>query len=357
MRKIPSFGKHRVDGAALLERLRLELGRTPPHPVAYVPGRRKPAAQRLAEIVLRAPFHWLKSVFLLHSSRRKIRQLERSLASLTGTLTTLEAAFQLRLQDLSQATEMLRTASVGQRKDITALGKRVGKLEPGSSHHLDALYFSFEEAFRGSQEDIKERLSKHLPRILQAEVGEQERPILDLGCGRGEWLQILKEQGLVARGVDLNSYNVKLCQTLRLDVKQTDALSALRHAPDESLGGVTGFHFAEHLPFEILVNIIDESLRALTKGGIILLETPNPENLMVSSRNFYFDPTHKHPIPPQVLAFLVERRGFRDVEIIRLHPYERKYHLDASLGPAEALFNEWFFGPQDYAIFARKPTQ
>jgi O-antigen chain-terminating methyltransferase len=76
---------------------------------------------------------------------------------------------------------------------------------------------------------------------------------------------------------------------------------------------------------------------------------------MVSGRNFFFDPTHRHPIPPQVLSFVIEQRGFTAVEILRLHPYPQEYHLDASKGPAEALLNELLFGPQDYAIIGRKP--
>jgi O-antigen chain-terminating methyltransferase len=110
---------------------------------------------------------------------------------------------------------------------------------------------------------------------------------------------------------------------------------------------VTGFHIIEHLRFDLLIRLLDECRRVLRPGGCILFETPNPENLVVAAYTFYFDPTHRHPLPPQLTEFVVRERGFTDVEILRLHPR-------AEEGSDQALLDKWFRGATDYAVIAWK---
>ena len=181
---------------------------------------------------------------------------------------------------------------------------------------LDALYASFDEHFRGSKEEIKERLKVYLPIVMTSRNGKPATPILDLGCGRGEWLELLHEESLTATGVDSNRVLVEQCRERGLEVVEADLLNYLRKLPDASLGGLTGFHIVEHLAIEVLVKLIDEAMRVLRPGGVVIFETPNPQNVLVGSCNFYFDPTHRNPLPYQVLKFLVEARGFVDVKVL-----------------------------------------
>ncbi|MHC5938413.1 class I SAM-dependent methyltransferase, partial [Nostoc sp.] len=118
------------------------------------------------------------------------------------------------------------------------------------THFLDAFYVAFEEQFRGSRESISNRLKVYLPLIAEANTGKPESPILDVGCGRGEWLELLQETGYTARGLDINRIMVEQCKARGLEVIEKNVLSYLQSLPDSSLGAVTGFHIIEHLPFE-----------------------------------------------------------------------------------------------------------
>jgi O-antigen chain-terminating methyltransferase len=217
-------------------------------------------------------------------------------------------------------------------------------------HLLDSLYFSLEDVLRGTPEQIKEEVKVYLPVLQNAGI---DSDILDVGCGRGEWLQVLRENGFEARGIDTNRILVQQCKDSDLDVEEREALSYLRSLPEAGLNVVTAFHFAEHLPLETLVRFLDESARALRPGGLIILETPNPENLLVGSCNFYLDPTHKNPIPIPTMKLLLEARGFRCEEVLKLHAVEStKIEVKDQL---TSHLNHFLYGPMNYAVVARKP--
>jgi 2-polyprenyl-3-methyl-5-hydroxy-6-metoxy-1,4-benzoquinol methylase len=217
---------------------------------------------------------------------------------------------------------------------------------------LDPLYVAFEDRFRGSRADIKQRQSVYLDLLRQAGAGASGRPIVDVGSGRGELLELLGEQGLEARGVDLNEAMVSLCVKAGLDCTHADAVAYLGRLDAGSLGAVTGFHIIEHLPFPVMVALFDASLRALAPGGIVVFETPNPANLIVASRWFHLDPTHRNPLPAEMVAMIAEARGFIDVSIRELHPMQRRFEArdDVLAAQLDAIFH----GPQDYALIARK---
>ena len=219
-------------------------------------------------------------------------------------------------------------------------------------HLLEAFYVAFEDHFRGSREDILGRLKVYLPLLEEAKVGTLESPILDVGCGRGEWLELLSQSGYTARGIDLNRVMVEQCKARNLDVSESDVIAYLQSLPDTSFGAVTGFHIIEHLPFETLVRLLDETIRVLKPGGLAIFETPNPENVLVGSCNFYFDPTHCNPLPSPMIKFLVEARGLCKAKIINLHPYPETFKVNGS--EVAERFNEYFYGPQDYAIVGYK---
>ena len=217
-------------------------------------------------------------------------------------------------------------------------------------HLLDSFYFSLEEALRGTPEQIKEEAKVYLPLLEKARITAD---IIDIGCGRGEWLEVLRESGFRARGIDQNRIAVEHCRGLSLDVVASEARAYLRSLSDESVSAITAFHFAEHLPFEALVTFLDQAGRTLKPGGLLILETPNPENLLVGSCNFYLDPTHKNPIPIQTMTLLLESRGFCCQEVLKLHPVpsvqiEVKDQLTSHM-------NHYLYGPMNYAVVARKP--
>ena len=271
------------------------------------------------------------------------------------------------LDQLETNTYQLRTDSVLLERQVGNLLEEARKRLPeqfdeqqlrtfakAKTHQLDAFYVNFADRFRGSREDIKERLKEYLPIIRDNNLGTLETPVLDLGCGRGEWLEILKEENLSVQGVDLNQLLIESCRENELEVIESDAFEYLRSVPDQSLGAVTAFHLVEHLPFGDLIKLLDETLRVLKSGGVTIFETPNPENVLVGSCNYYHDPTHRNPIPPQLLKFLVESRGFCRVDLMPLHPYDEKLKLKDDSSEVVQRFNDYFYGPQDYAVFGFK---
>jgi len=215
-------------------------------------------------------------------------------------------------------------------------------------HALDAFYAAFDEQFRGSRDEIKQRLRAYLPRIAAAGIGSESMRLLDVGSGRGEWLELLKEERLHARGVDSNRILVDWCRNRGLDVAEQDLIKHLTQLPDASLGAVTGFHIIEHLTIETLVEFLNQTIRVLKSGGMVIFETPNPQNVLVGSCNFYFDPTHRNPLPSQVTRFLLESRGFDRVEVLNLNPSD-DMPVDEDTELARR-FNKYFYGPMDYAV-------
>src|SRR5262249_6035429 len=140
----------------------------------------------------------------------------------------------------------------------------------GDAHQLDALYAALEDRFRGSRDEIKERFEVYLPYVKDL------APVVDLGCGRGEWLEILGAAGIEARGVDTNLIQLEQCRSRGLNVSEEDFLAHLQTLDDASAGAVTGFHIVEHVPLKTLVTLLNETLRVLRPGGVVIFETPNP---------------------------------------------------------------------------------
>lgn len=218
---------------------------------------------------------------------------------------------------------------------------------------VDAFYVALEDKFRGSREEIMARLKVYLPRMADAKIGSQDSQILDIGCGRGEWLELLRDAGYVARGLDSNRVMLDQCKTRELDVIEGDALTYLTSQPDASLGAVTGFQLIEHLPSPVLMNVIEETIRVLKPGGLVLFETPNPQNVLVGTHNFHIDPSHIKPLPSALVKFMLEHCGLEQVDILNLHPYDESFKLSGS--PVAERFNEYFYGSQDYAVIGYKP--
>jgi len=224
---------------------------------------------------------------------------------------------------------------------------------------FDAMYAAFEEAMRGPVEVISERVAAYVPELAQV---KHLGPILDIGCGRGELLQLLREEKIESYGVDTNAVYVERCTSEGLNVQLGDALDHLRSIPDRSLGGITAIQVVEHLPMDYLIEFLSQAIRVIRPGGILVLETPNPENVTVGASTFYLDPTHQRPIPPPLLEFIVRSRGFSNTEVRYLKrsednalPLPSADHTWANdLAPILDVVNTRFFGAQDYAVVAHR---
>ena len=266
----------------------------------------------------------------------------------------------LRLDTLANrmAAEEERTADLA--GELSIVAKRVDRLAADTGHRWpalqDAFYAEFEDQFRGTGPDIKNRVSIYLPLIKAAGVGTLTAPVIDLGCGRGEWLEILRDDGLVGRGCDSNAIFVDRCLKTALAVAHQDLFEYLQGLQDASVGAVTCFHVVEHLPFNDVIHLLSETLRVLQPAGLAIIETPNPENLRVGACDFYLDPTHRHPVPPGMLEYVVRSRGFTDVEVIRLHPLTSLVDEDDGATQLVREVDVLLQGPRDYAVIMRRPA-
>jgi O-antigen chain-terminating methyltransferase len=210
-------------------------------------------------------------------------------------------------------------------------------------------YRAFEDRYRGSRALIKSRLAVYLPFIKPLQEIYGECKAVDLGCGRGEYLEIMGEIGFHAHGVDLDEGMLAACHERGFSASRADAIAYMRSLPDESQVVVSGFHIAEHIPFEALQTLVQESLRVLKPGGLLILETQNPENLVVGTASFWLDPTHQRPLPPPLLSFLTAHYGFARTKILRL---QESSELGKSMDVR--LLNVINGVSPDYAVVAQK---
>jgi len=216
---------------------------------------------------------------------------------------------------------------------------------PGAPPPLD--YWHFQSKFRGPEEYVRKNQQFYLSCFAGREV------VLDLGCGRGEFLELMREHGVAARGVDSNAEFVALCRSKGLDVEQGDLFSALDALPDKSLDGLFCSQVVEHLPPQRVPELIGLAASKLRTGGVLAVETPNPECLAIFATHFYLDPTHTRPIPPPLLAFYFEEAGFGRLSIQRFAPAAESMPAVNDLPPG---FRDTFFGALDYAVIGYRLT-
>lgn len=243
------------------------------------------------------------------------------------------------------------------------------RAEPLARLWDERAYLELERRFRGTEEEVRERLERYVA-VLEG-VGELG-DVLDLGCGRGEALAVLAEAGLPARGVDASAEMVGRCRARGFRADEGDLFETLAAFEPGSLGAVVSFHVIEHLPPTSLDRLVRLAWRALAPGGVLALETPNPESLVVAARRFWLDPTHRRPVHPETLELLVRVAGFDPVERQELRPFgagERLPEIDLADVPEgqhaladrvnrlRDVLDDLLFGFQDYSVIARKPSQ
>jgi SAM-dependent methyltransferase len=300
--------------------------------------------------------------------------------SLRASVSTLQVAVQALRRELqqrgpvSQATAGATTPgpSVSAPTGATALSPATTASVHLSSDPLAAhTYVAFENVFRGDPQVIAERQQSYVDLFR----GRQD--VLDIGCGRGEFLKLLHGHGTWARGIDLNHEMVALCRADGLDVTEADALTYLRQCRDGELGGLIALQVVEHLPPDYLLELVDEAHRVLSPGSPILLETINVASWSAFFSSYLRDITHMRPLHPDTLRFLVDAAGFADTEVQLRAPIPAAQQLGRTpevtrltTAPGESgqglaalynsidrnvnLLNDLIFAPQDYAVVGWK---
>ncbi len=315
---------------------------------------------------------------MLQSERRldAAEDLGRFLASDHGhRIKELERAGEARLSALE------RRALSGQAEQETLLARlqeivesqaRAGLASPEAAAAMGALraqsrgaaYLAFEDLHRGTREEIKRRQAVYLPYFTEA--AGAGNPVLDLGCGRGEFLELCREQGIAARGVDVNPQMAAFCREQGLEVAEAEAVAHLRSLPEGGLGGILLSQVIEHLTLDELMELTALCASRLKPGGALIAETVNPQSLSTFAGAFYLDLTHIKPIHPEAARFLWRAQGLGQVEVLFLSPVPAEHKLEPVAGGESGAdltgafnrnvkrLNELIYGPQDYAVVGRK---
>jgi 2-polyprenyl-3-methyl-5-hydroxy-6-metoxy-1,4-benzoquinol methylase len=281
------------------------------------------------------------------------RELETTRADFTAAKERLDRA-ERRLRRLSHVLEAspVRENRGGPRVDGEELAPSRWDVEEPPFDYVE-----FAEKFRGTEQEIKERQRCY---VSYFSGGEN---VVDIGCGRGEFLELLREHGIKGRGVDVDIDMVLLCKDKGLNVVMDTGYAHLTTLPDNSVDGIFGAQVIEHMPPRHVIDLVRLCHRKLAPGAALVLETPNPTCLMVFADSFYKDPSHVQPAHPDTMRFLFRATGFEEVALKFLAPVDpdlRLPSLPASAPDVEPFnrgierLNTLLFGFQDYAVIGRK---
>ena len=269
-----------------------------------------------------------------------------------------QLSMQVQVNQSDLATSRGHTHSLLSRLEGGPPGENLGPIKSSQlneQHKFDAFYLAFEDACRGTDEETSSKLQPYVPYIQQ--VVDQFGPLtsaVDIGCGRGEWLDLLRQFNIAAQGVDLNQVMIDHCLVQGHQVEQADALTWMQQQQPQSQHLVSSFHVIEHIPFNEYYLWFEQFSRILAPGGMLILETPNPENVLVGSHTFYHDPTHLNPITPTLLEFTAKFFGLQLLAIERLNPYPESAKVKGHDELTERV-NGHLCGPQDFGLIAIKP--
>ncbi len=303
----------------------------------------------LNQMVLDFRFHWSALEKQLALLEKKGEQTTQSLEAIPQELKAQKNVF----EDVLSRIKEMKNPSVGIDSRVDDLKSRVREPE----------YVRFEDLHRGSEEAVKWKQKNYLPYF------QEKGPVLDIGCGRGEFLELLKEARIPASGVDTNQEMVRQCRAKGLEAVHNDGLVYLKGLSDQSLGGIFLSQVIEHLDPETLRELVRVGFAKLRPGGLLLAETINPQCLTIFSGAFYLDLSHKNPIHPEAARYLWESLGFRQVELLYVSPFPEEMKLkemvrredDSYEDELARVLNEnvrglnvLLYGFQDYAVLGYK---
>lgn len=313
---------------------------------------------------------WLITQKLEEFERREDQQRE-SLVALTKSIEGLnERLSSVKLEGRLARTERMLRFLENKVGDVESPSQPIERSEGGDGSRASREatsgtrvettfdYFLFEESHRRGDELVGERTRRYVPYFR----GQQD--VLDFGCGKGEILQALVAEGIRAYGVEIHPEMVAACKEQGLEVVQGDGLEHLRSLESGSLGGIFLGQVVEHLEPRQLIDLVQLASNAIRDGGVFIAETVNPQTLGTFANAFYMDLSHVKPVHPITFKFLLESVGFIDVVVERLFPFPQESQLKEV--PKEAAgarvlnenvrkLNELLWGPQDYAIVAKRP--
>ena len=288
------------------------------------------------------------------------RRVEAAMAAMRAEHDELRSSVGV----LQQATHQL-SKELARRSDSVApagsIAEQTSPPVPGASDALSHKYVGFEDAFRGSPEQIRVRLADYVSMFAGAS------DVLDIGCGRGEFLALLHEQGVTGRGIDLNDAMVEVCREKGLHATKADALSYLRGLPDGALGGLFAAQVVEHLEPAYLTTLLETAFDKLRPAAPIVLETINPACWFAFFESYIRDITHVRPLHPDTLKFLLIASGFNRIDIRYRVPYPEHEKLQpiavgGALGDSAdtinantTKLNQLLFTYLDYAAVAHRP--
>ena len=277
-----------------------------------------------------------------------------------------DALFERLAVELEEVASLVERSLQGEPLPITG----AGAIDEGRlAGALDEVQPLLLETFRGSEEEIRHRLDRYLPDLRRS------TPVLDLGCGRGELLLLLREAGVQATGVESDAALVQAAKRRGLKVIKGDVLEVLRAQESDSQGAVTAIHLFEHLASATLAAALAEIRRVLRPGGLVIAECPNPHTLRVGAAFFWQDPTHSRPLLPETLELFINVAGLAVQRRALLHPFPEDQLLVDDEGGTEAMtdpevtalahrldrlrrrLDEILNGPRDFAVWASKPVE
>jgi O-antigen chain-terminating methyltransferase len=283
---------------------------------------------------------------------QKIIQIDQALESHKSALEQNDDVFSQQLSQFRQTLDSVRR-ELENRPSVASLVETQTHHQPSTAPISDSLYVALENRFRGDRDAVRERQREYLP-LLGTQINT-EHPLVDMGCGRGEWLDLLIREGIPSLGVDSNVVCIAECKEKGLDVELNNIVAFLSSAQDASFGAMTFFQVFEHLPFDVLIQVMREVRRVLVPGGVLIAEVPNAKNVRVGSGTFWIDPTHQRPLFPEVLMFLAEQVGFSGTDGVyanRLGPVPDLSGLPVEAQGSIAAAIEALDGPGDFALIA-----
>jgi len=212
-------------------------------------------------------------------------------------------------------------------------------------------YVEFENRMRGEVSVISERQKMYTSLVPKTET------VLDIGCGRGEFLELLRDNGVEGEGIEINKDMIEVCKSKNLKVYDAEAVDFLKKA-NKKYGAVFAAHVIEHISYSYLIDLVNSAYGQLVDGGKLIFETPNPTTVATHIGGFYSDPTHLHFVHPQLVKFIAEQAGFKKVEFIFASEQDNRMVITDEMSEVEKKnlerLNQVIFGYQDYAIIAEK---